>query len=172
MVLDLDRMTVKSTPGSHCQVTYKEKDYWVKELTMLLEHENYELDGNYFVFDEEEYRKLYDEVVWLPELYEYKEDGKKRIWKYSHIEGIVKYKTFDYYEILKYFGKYFLGEIVPYILKRNKKDNRHFFHLDPGFGNFAMTDTGFCLLEPNNWQWVNEDKFNRIIRYACHKIIK
>ena len=83
MVLDLDRMTVKSTPGSHCQITYKEKDYWVKELTMLLEHENYELDGNYFVFDEEEYRKLYDEVVWLPELYEYKEDGEKRIWKYS-----------------------------------------------------------------------------------------
>ena len=54
MVLDLNTMSVNSKPGSHTQLTYKEKDYWVKEIEMHLTEENYELDSNTLIFDDED----------------------------------------------------------------------------------------------------------------------
>ena len=49
--------------------------------------------------------------------------------------------------------------------------NKIFFHSDPSM-NFVLTRDGFCLLEPNDWQWVEEDTVNKIIRYAFHKLMK
>lgn len=172
MVLDLKNMSVNSKPGSHTQLTYKEKDYWVKEIEMYLTEENHDLESNSFIFDYEEYQRLQFTVDWIPELYEYKIEGKKQIWKYSHIENILHRKKRSYSENVRDFGKYFLGEIVPFILNYRRNDDKYFFHIDPGFGNFVVTETGYCLLEPNNWQWVTEDKFDRIVRYTTQKFVK
>ena len=172
MVLDLKTVSVNSIPDSHTQLTYREKDYWVKEIEMHLTEEDDGLDFNSFVFDYEEYQRLQFTVDWVPELYEYKIEGKKQIWKYSNIDNIINRKTRTYSDNLRDFGKYFLGEIIPFILNYRRNEGKYFFHIDPGFGNFVMTESGYCLLEPNNWQWITEDKFDRIVRYTTQKFVK
>ena len=111
-------------------------------------------------------------VDWVHELYEYKIEGKKQIWKYSNIDNIINRKSRTYSDNLRDFGKYFLGEIIPFILNYRRNEGKYFFHIDPGFGNFVMTESGYCLLEPNNWQWITEDKFDRIVRYTTQKFVK
>jgi len=179
MVLDLKTVSVNSKPGSHTQLTYRESEFvWVKEIEMHLTEEDWSLDSNSLEFDVEEYQRLQVsvksqwEISWIPELYEYKQEGKKHIWKYSHMQHLVDHKHRNYQENVRDFGKYFLGELVPFILDYYRKNDQYFFHVDPGQGNFLITKNGFCLLEPNNWQWVTEDKFNRIVRYAIAKTIK
>jgi hypothetical protein len=172
MVLDLNKMSVNSKPGSHTQLTYKEDNYWIKETEIFLTKENYELDSNTIVFDVEEYQRLQSKVDWVPKLLEYKCIKNKHIWKYENIEGIIDRKKRDYYQNMRDFGKYFLGEFVPYMLNYKMKNDMYFFHIDPGVGNFNFTTNGFCVLEPNNWQWVTEDKFHRIVRYAIQKFVK
>ena len=130
------------------------------------------LDFNSFVFDYEEYQRLQFTVDWVPELYEYKIEGKKQIWKYSNIDNIINRKTRTYSDNLRDFGKYFLGEIIPFILNYRRNEGKYFFHIDTGFGNFVMTVSGYCLLEPNNWKWITEDKFDRIVRYTTQKFVK
>lgn len=172
MVLDLDTMSVNSKPGSHIQITYQENDYWVKELTLYKNTvSDYGFDSDNFSFDENEYRNLYEQVSWLPELYEYKIDGLKRIWKYATVKNIINRKKLTYDDNIKYFGKYFLGEVVPFMFNYKRQMNKIFFHSDPSM-NFVLTKDGFCLLEPNDWQWVEEDKVNKIMRYAFHKLMK
>lgn len=134
---------------------FRNNDKWIKTI-------NYETETR---FCPETYQSFYDNVDFLPKLYDYQWSGDTLTIEFEHVEGTQLPFVMlppENVRIMDKAMRFLAHNVVPSFLNFSESHEQIYFHFDIKFANMIIRNDKLVLIDIDSITWMNRKYFNDV----------